>query len=231
MVEEADGDIPVPPTLQALLATRLDQLESAERSVLEGAAIEGEVFHRGAVQALAPDLQVTTSLASLVRKGLVKPDRAHIRGEDGLRFHHILIRDAAYNALPKANRAQLHQRFAAWLDQKGGDLVELDEIAGYHLEQADAYRSELGLPEEPDLREEARRRLQAGGQRAASRQDFDAAATLFQRAAALVPEPEVDLVVELELGDVLFWENKSDEALRRAEALVERASAAGDSLR
>ena len=230
VVGEADADIPVPPTLQALLATRLDQLESAERSVLEGAAIEGEVFHRGAVQALAPDLQVTTSLASLVRKGLVKPDQPHIRGEDGLRFHHILIRDAAYNALPKATRAQLHQRFAAWLDQKGRELVELDELVGYHLEQADAYRSELGLPEDPELREEARRRLQAGGQRAARRQDFDAAVTLFQRAAALVPESEVDFALELELGEVLFWKDRSDESIRRADALVERASAAGDSL-
>ena len=119
VVGEADADISVPPTLQALLATRLDQLESAERSVLEGAAIEGEVFHRGAVQALAPDLEVTTALASLVRKGLVKPDQPRIRGEDGLRFHHILIRDAAYNALPKTTRAQLHQRFAAWLDAEG----------------------------------------------------------------------------------------------------------------
>ena len=230
VVGEADADISVPPTLQALLATRLDQLESAERSVLEGAAIEGEVFHRGAVQALAPDLEVTTALASLVRKGLVKPDQPHIRGEDGLRFHHILIRDAAYNALPKTTRAQLHQRFAAWLDQKGRELVEVDELVGYHLEQADAYRSELGLPEDPELREEARRRLQAGGQRAARRQDFDAAVTLFQRAAALVPESEVDFVVELELGEVLFWKDRSDDALRRAEALVERASAAGNSL-
>ena len=119
VVGEADADISVPPTLQALLATRLDQLESAERSVLEGAAIEGEVFHRGAVQALAPDLEVTTALASLVRKGLVKPDQPRIRGEDGLRFHHILIRDAAYNALPKTTRAQLHHHFAAWLDAEG----------------------------------------------------------------------------------------------------------------
>ena len=230
VVGEADADIPVPPTLQALLATRLDQLESAERTVLEGAAIEGEVFHRGAVQALAPDLQVTTSLASLVRKGLVKPERAHIRGEDSLRFHHILIRDAAYNGLPKATRAQLHQRFAAWLDRKGGDLVELDEIVGYHLEQSDSYRSELGLPADPELREEARRRLQAAGQRAGRRQDFDAAISLLQRAAALVPESEIDFALELELGEVLSWKDRSEESIRRADALVQRASAAGDSL-
>ena len=55
MVDEADGEVVVPPTLRALLAERLDQLDPAERSVLERGAIEGEIFHRGAVQALAPD--------------------------------------------------------------------------------------------------------------------------------------------------------------------------------
>src|SRR5439155_25437465 len=70
---EASGEVVVPPTLQALLAARLDQLETAERSVLERGAIEGEIFHRGAVQALAPDeTQVTPRLAALVRKELIR---------------------------------------------------------------------------------------------------------------------------------------------------------------
>ena len=55
MAGDGDGDVAVPPTLQALLGARLDQLDPAERSVLERGAIEGEIFHRGAVQALAPD--------------------------------------------------------------------------------------------------------------------------------------------------------------------------------
>ncbi len=120
MSSETDGDVAVPPTLQALLAARLDQLEPAERSVLERGAIEGEIFHRGAVQALAPDEpQVTPRLAALVRKELIRPDRPQLAGEDGFRFRHILIRDAAYDALPKAVRADLHARFAAWLEEHG----------------------------------------------------------------------------------------------------------------
>jgi class 3 adenylate cyclase/tetratricopeptide (TPR) repeat protein len=231
MAEEADGGVLVPPTLQALLAARLDQLDTAERTVLERGAIEGEIFHRGAVQALAPEeTQVTPRLASLVRKELIRPDRPQLQGEDGFRFRHILIRDAAYEALPKAIRAELHERFASWLEAHGAELVELDEILGHHLEQACRYRAELGLPDDGILAAAARRRLTAGGQRASRRQDYNAAVNLLERAAALVPPSEVDLALESELGDVLAWTGKGAEALRRADALAERASAAGNRL-
>src|SRR6266545_2237887 len=148
-----------------LLAARLDQLEEAERRVLERGAVEGEIFHRDAVQALAPDeTQVTPRLAALVRKELIRPDTSHLAGEDGFRFRHLLIGDAAYDALPKAVRAELHERFAAWLEQRGAELVELDEILGHHLEQAARYKSELGQPD-AELAERAGDRLAAAGRR------------------------------------------------------------------
>jgi class 3 adenylate cyclase/tetratricopeptide (TPR) repeat protein len=229
MAGEADGEVVVPPTLQALLAARLDQLETAERSVLERGAIEGEIFHRGAVQALAPDeTQVTPRLAALVRKQLVRPDKTQLPGEDAFRFRHLLIRDAAYEALPKAVRADLHQRFATWLEGHGIELPELEELLGYHLERANHYRSELGMADDPVLAGEARRRLTAGGQRAARRQDYNAAVNLFERAAALVPASDVDLALEDELGDALTWVGRIDDAVGRADALRERARAAGD---
>ncbi len=230
MAVEGGGDVvAVPPTLHALLAARLDQLDAAERTVLEHAAVEGEIFHRGAVQALAShDTPVTPRLAALVRKQLIRPDRPQLAGEDGFRFRHLLIRDTAYEALPKSARAHLHQRLASWLEQHGTALVELDELLGYHLEQAHRYRSELGVPDDPELTAAARQRLTAGGQRAARRQDYEAAASLFERASALVPPSEVDLVLESELGEVLDWLGRVDEALRRADALTERASASGD---
>ena len=190
MAGDGDGEVVVPPTLQALLAARLDQLEPAERSVLERGAIEGEIFHRGAVQALAPaETPVTPNLAALVRKELIRPNRPQFAGEDGFRFRHLLIRDAAYDALPKATRADLHERFASWLEQRGSELVELDEIVGYHLEQACRYREELGLPADDELTAAARRRLTAAGLRANLRQDYGAAVSLLERAAALVPAP------------------------------------------
>jgi class 3 adenylate cyclase len=144
------ADVDVPPTLKALLAARVDQLDEAERLVLERGAVEGEVFHRGAVQALATDEQVTAPLTALVRHELIRPDRALFPGEDGFRFRHLLIRDAAYDALPKSVRSELHARFADWLVERGAEIVELDEIAGYHLEQAVRYKAELGR-EDPAL--------------------------------------------------------------------------------
>ena len=81
-----------------------------------------------------------------MRKELVRPDKAQLPGEDAFRFRHLLIRDAAYGALPKTARAELHERFAEWLAEHGVGLVELDEILGYHFEQAARYRAELGSP-------------------------------------------------------------------------------------
>ena len=143
MVHERGADeVSVPPTIQALLAARLDQLPRPERATLERGAVEGQVFHRGAVQALAPEEPTSRrTLLGLVRKELVRPSPAMLAGDDAFRFRHLLIRDAAYEALPKATRAELHERFADWMSEHGDALVELDEILGYHLEQAARYRT------------------------------------------------------------------------------------------
>jgi len=228
MAAEADGDVAVPPTLQALLAARLDQLDASERSVLQRGAVEGEIFHRGAVQALAPEeTHVTSRLAGLVRKELIRPDTPQLTDEDGFRFRHLLIRDAAYDALPKAVRADLHARFASWLEEHGTGLVELDEVLGYHLEQACLYRAELGTPDDGVL-VAARQRLTAAGRRASLRSDHAAAASLLERAAATVSAEEIDVALETDLVDALFWAGKGDDALERASSLARRAAAAGD---
>ena len=229
MTGEVGGDVSVPPSLHALLGARLDQLDVRERAILERGSIEGEVFHRGAVQSLAPDdSQVTPHLASLVRKGMIVPVAAELPDQDAFRFRHLLLRDAAYDALPKARRSELHARLAGWLEAHASALVELDEVVGYHLEQANRYRAELGNAEDPILAATARRRLTAAGRRAQLRSDFGAAATLYERAAALVPPTEIDLALETELGEVMELMGRGVEALRRADALAARASLAGD---
>jgi tetratricopeptide (TPR) repeat protein len=228
MAGEAEGEVVVPPNLQALLAARLDQLETGERGVLERGAVEGETFHRGAVQALASgDPQVTPRLTALVRKELIRSDTPQFAGEDGFRFRHLLIRDAAYNALPKAVRAELHKRFAAWLEEHGADLVELDEILGYHLEQAVLYLAELGAPDDAPLAAGARRRLTAAGRRADRRQDYRAALNLYERATALVPPTEIDIALETDFARGLFEIGRGEDALRHARSLAERSAAAG----
>ena len=81
-----------------------------------------------------------------MRRDLIRPDVAQLPGDDGFRFQHLLIRDAAYGALPKAARAELHERFGLWLEKRAPGHVEMDEILGYHYEQAWCYHRELGLP-------------------------------------------------------------------------------------
>jgi class 3 adenylate cyclase/tetratricopeptide (TPR) repeat protein len=226
---DRDGDVAVPPTLHALLTARLDQLDPAERHILERAAVEGETFHRSAVRALSPEEgEVTPHLASLVRKKLIIPDRPQLAGEDGFRFRHLLIRDAAYDRLSKSVRAELHTRYAGWLEQHGGTLVELDELLGYHLERAHMYRAEIGLPRDAALEAAARRHLTTAGSRALARQDFGAAALLLGRALALLPPAEVDVLLELQLAQALTAAGRGEEGLHKAESLARRAAARGD---
>jgi class 3 adenylate cyclase/tetratricopeptide (TPR) repeat protein len=220
-----EREVTVPPTIQALLAARLDQLDPAERSVLECGAVEGRVFHRNAIAALLEgETNVPRELMGLVRKELVRPARAQLSGDEAYRFRHLLIRDAAYDALPKAVRSELHQRFARWLDERGADLLELDEIVGYHLEQAARYRQELGQTD-PGLAERAGERLAAAGRRAMWRGDTRAARGLLERALALLRPLRLDVDLELDLADLQPTE--LDKAVM-AEAMADRAAAAKD---
>ena len=192
LARESDGAVEVPPTIHALLQARLDTLGAEERTVIERGAVEGKVFHRGAVTALAPDPDaddVAGRLLSLVRKELVRPDRTQIPGDDAFRFRHLLIRDTAYESLPKAVRADLHERFAAWLDAHAA-LYEQDEILGYHLEQAARYRAELDAddPRASELAERAGDHLAAAGRTAFRRGDFHATRVLLERAVSLLPD-------------------------------------------
>jgi DNA-binding SARP family transcriptional activator/class 3 adenylate cyclase/tetratricopeptide (TPR) repeat protein len=227
-----DGALKVPPTIQALLAARLDLLPDVERLIMERASVEGKVFHETAVGELMPNLlrpAVSESLAALVRKELIRPCRPLFAGDHAFRFRHLLIRDAAYDSIPKGARSGLHERHAAWLESKAGErIVEYEEIIGYHLEQAFRYRSNLG-PVEPSSRELAHRaaeRLGAAGRRAFARSDAPAAVNLISRAAALLPADDpmrVDLVPNVRVvqgmsGNLNWAERILTEALETGDA-------------
>ena len=180
------GDVGTPSTVRALLQARLDQLARGERTVIEGGAIEGEIFHRGAVVELARSPDVESLLLGLVRKELIYPAASTLSGDEAFRFRHLLFRNAAYDALPKETRAELHERFADWLGLHAQELIELDEILGYHLEQAARCRRELDHAD-PELERRAGRHLAAAGSRAMLRSDAHGAANLLGRALALLP--------------------------------------------
>lgn len=148
---DADA-IAVPPTIQALLASRLERMNIADRRVLEIAAVIGTDFSPVAVCALggrsAPEIKA--SLDRLRRLELIQPSGAYIGDERVWRFHHVLIRDVAYRRLLKSDRAELHERLAGWIQTGGqGGVFESDEIVARHLESAHRYRVDLGNRDAP----------------------------------------------------------------------------------
>ena len=229
--------IAAPASIHALISARLDRLVPAEREVIERGAVEGKVFHRGAVSELCPeDLRsaVPGHLMALARKDLIRPDRPEFAGEDAFRFRHLLIRDAAYDALPKETRAELHERFAGWLQTVAGDrLAEYEEIVGYHLEQAHRYREELGVADRGhlELARRAAKLLGTAGWRALDRGDAAAAGALLERAVGLLRPGDPDRVpvlfhLGITLGELGLADlERADEVLSAA---VDEARAAGD---
>ena len=222
-----NGTPQIPPTLQALLAARIDRLEPDERAVIERASVEGRLFHRGSVQELMPveaQSDVGSHLLTLVRKEFIRPDRATVPGDDGFRFGHILIRDAAYDSIPKRLRVELHERFARWLESTLG-VQAPDEIVGYHLAQAYRYGAELGVPD-AELGHRAAEKLAAAAKAARFRKDATAAVTLLDRALELLGSDDPrrrELLAEL--GAALV--DRAD--LARAEQVYEQAgSSAAD---
>jgi class 3 adenylate cyclase/tetratricopeptide (TPR) repeat protein len=188
------SDLSIPGTIQALLAARLDLLSGEERAVIEPASVIGQIFEQPAVVELAPEAvqdSVPEHLGSMTQKQLVRPVQAE--REDEYRFHHILVRDAAYQGILKRARATFHERFVDWAERANRERdrgTEFEEIHGYHLEQAYQYLSELGPLDDHGL-ELGRRgsgRLSTAGRRAFARGDMAAAANLLRRACELLPE-------------------------------------------
>jgi len=225
------GDVTVPGTIAALLSARLDQLEPAERAVLQRGAVEGRVFHRGVVQALgSEEAQVAACLTALVRKELIRPDRPQFVGEDAFRFRHLLIRDAAYDSLPKEARAELHERLADWLEARRSELAEVDELVAHHLEQAYVYRVQLRPVDEHGRRLALRASelLSGAGSRALGRNDVGAAVKLLRRALALRDGDDSAVLLRLDLGQALFLSGDLRAAGETARDAGTRAAASGD---
>jgi tetratricopeptide (TPR) repeat protein len=231
-VEAGDvTSVPTPPSIQSLLAARIELLPHEERAILQRASVVGRVFWWGAVADLSTQSNQTgieSHLQALVRKGMIRPDESAFAGQDAFRFHHILIRDAAYQSLPSATRADLHERFAEWMERIAGERVdEYEEILGYHLEQA--CRQRLASTSGSDLASRASRFLASAGRRALDRDDVTAALNLLSRASELDPTdaPEA-LSIRLFLAEAM--QNSGD--YRRADEtltdIADRARVIGD---
>ena len=224
----------VPPTIQALLTARLDALGRRERIVLELAAVVGQEFSIAAVEALAPDevrADCTTLLQTLLDKELLQAGRLE-RAEEGMRFRHVLIRDATYDSIAKERRAELHEQVGTWLEERlGRRSGEYEEILGYHFEQAHRYRSEVKLPggDERSLASKGGTYLASAGSRAYAIGDLPAARSLLGRAAALLPADDPHrLALLADLGDALRETGDFEHAAAVLLEAVERARATGN---
>jgi class 3 adenylate cyclase/tetratricopeptide (TPR) repeat protein len=224
----AGGGVGTPASIQALLAARIDALPPRERAVVDRAAVEGRWFHRSAVAELlpAPDRGgLDVALEGLARRQLIRPGAGELPGEAGYRFVHILVRDVVYELLPKAARADLHERYAGWLEERAGP--RFGELVGYHLEQAHRWHAELrprALAERRPLAEQAARRLAAAAHAALQRGDLPGGVNLLARTADLLPPdaperapvlPELALAL-VQLGELPRADQILSEAIRNA---------------
>ena len=213
--EDAAGSLP--PTLEVLIASRVDRLPENERAVLERAAVAGRHFWRSTVEATSPDDErgaVGLALMALVRRRLVVPERASVPGEDGFRFQHALIRDAVYAGVPEPRRAALHESVARSLEARG---PEFDESVGYHLEHAG-----------PEFARAAGLRLGAAGIRSMKRIDAQVASNLLTRAIGLLADDDGErLEFECALGMSLKFSGENVRAEALLETVVQKGRAAG----
>lgn len=206
----------VPPTIDALLASRIQRLPDVERRALECASVVGVEFWRGAVEAMDPEDDVAPALMSLVRRRLVQPGPSPIEGDDGFRFHHPLIRDVVYATLAPDDRALAHAAVARSL----GPAADYDALAGHHLEQAALVEAKFAA--------EAGARLGAAGLRALARIDDLRAVDLLGRASRLLPESAQQRRLDWGFATALKFAGEPADAL--LESVAERATAAGDEL-
>jgi class 3 adenylate cyclase/tetratricopeptide (TPR) repeat protein len=229
----------VPPKIEALLTARLDRLSVDEQKVIQRAAVVGQQFHDTDIDALSRSMnlaQVRACLDALVRQELIQLEQAGAvplptTGGEGFRFRHILIRNAVYERMIDPMRAELHERFADWLQQTAGDRIsEFDELMGYHLYEAYRYRRNLREVEESQrLAVRAGERYAAAGQRAVLRGDVSLSLRWLERAARLLPaDHPTRLRVLPDLAEAAQAAGDLKHALQVYDDIVQTATAAGD---
>jgi tetratricopeptide (TPR) repeat protein len=226
-LKQAPDDVATPRSINALLSARVDGLPGSERETTCSASVVGRVFYTGAIEVMAPPQVrggVKGDLTALAQKQLISPAGSTFAIDDTYEFVHILLRDVAYELLPKNDRSVLHATFADWITRFAGErMAEYEEIVGYHLEAAYRYRIELGTASQADLATgaSAGRHLVAAGRRALVREDVAAAAGLLSRAVRLLDRQSQDRIdAMLLLLDALLEEGD----LTAAEEVVHDAS-------
>jgi class 3 adenylate cyclase len=218
---EPGEDLPLPESVQGIIAARLDALAREEKALLQDAAVLGKVGWLGALAALAPSQPqvLEERLLGLERKEFLRRERrSQVAGERQYAFRHVLVRDVAYSQLPRAARADRHRRAAEWLGALAPDRAEdRAELLAYHWQAALQYATAAGQ-DTSGLAVPARLALREAGDRALSLNAFAAAARWYQAALELWPanDPERSRLM-LRLGEARSWaESTGNELLEAA---------------
>ena len=227
-----DGaDLPLPDTIHALLAARIDALPSTTKAMLGDAAVIGKVFWAGAIAAMGErsPVEVRAALDGLTQRELVRPQpRSSMAGEDEFAFWHVLARDVAYAAMPRARRSSRHVAAARWIETKAGDRIEdVAQILAHH--HVTALELAMAVGDEPlaaEQRPTALRFLLLAGKRALGL-DLAVAMRLLEQALALAPVGHPDRPRVLEpYGDGLDHDGRYRDAVAAYEEAIDLFRAA-----
>jgi tetratricopeptide (TPR) repeat protein len=181
-------DLPLPETIQGIIAARLDGLGREEKRLLQDAAVLGKVFWAGGVAELSglDRPAVESTLHALERRGLVRRERrSAVAGEDELAFRHVLVRDVAYGQIPRAVRGEKHVRAADWVETLGR-VEDHAELVAHHFSSA-LELARAGGGAGAELAERARRAFRRAGDRALSLKSFASAQAFYAQALELWP--------------------------------------------
>ena len=221
MLAQAEEELPLPESVQGIIAARLDTLPPDEKRLVHGAAIVGKVFWPGAIAhvlALSRG-QVEQTLHTLERKEFVRRERrSSIAGDTAYVFRHSLVRDVAYGQIPRGRRADMHRLAAGWVESLATDRPEdLADMVAHHYSNA-LKLTRASKRAEGDLAERARRALRDAGDRAGALNAFGAAARFYGEAISLWPEDDAEYAPLLfRYGRALFFsEDEGEESLKRA---------------
>jgi class 3 adenylate cyclase/tetratricopeptide (TPR) repeat protein len=242
--DAADGDgqaaWSIPTSIHALLQVRLERLEADGRAAVEAAAVVGEQFHAGDVQALtrASPSETESVLQELVRLDIVRLDHSPATvplppgSGGGYRFRHPMIQSVAYGRMPEDRRAELHERYADWLaNQTRENPDQFDELVAHHFYEAYRYASRLD-PAADHTREVARRageRYAVAGNRAMIRGDGRLVQAWLGRAIRLLPDDHPARLRALPpLAEAQQASGKLTEAGRAYQELARSAKAVGN---
>jgi class 3 adenylate cyclase len=243
LLEETDAgirlrtgaELPLPESLQALIAARLDTLSAEQKAMLADAAVVGKVFWAGAVAAIGArePAAVADAFRELSRRDLVRLARhSSMAGDTEFAFWHVLARDVAYGQLPRAARAQRHAAVAAWLEEKAAERLEdIAEVLAHHYATALELQRAIGNEERSaPLEAAALRYLLLAGDRARNL-DVESAVATYERALALTPPGRPErAAVQARLGSALNAAGRVTAAVTQLEEAIAADDDRGDTV-